>query len=85
MTKKSEQTRTGAEDDDEMEDAIEHLLALEGLEDDTEPTEAERMWADTLVERARAEVDGVLQNMTPAPLHATPQHSQTLLHRKRKS
>ena len=61
MTKKSEPARTSTEDDDE-EDAVEHLLALEGLEDEAEPTEAEGAWADALVERTRAEVDVMLQN-----------------------
>jgi hypothetical protein len=68
VTKKSERARTSTEDDDETEDAIEHLLALEALEDEAEPTEAECAWADALAERARAEVDAMLQNVT----HASP-------------
>jgi hypothetical protein len=66
VTKKSEQTRTRVEDDDEMEDAIEHLLALEGLEDDAEPTESEVARADALAERIHAESDAMVQGVTQA-------------------
>jgi hypothetical protein len=69
VNKKSEPASTSAEDDDEEEDAIEHFLALEGLEDESEPTEAERAWADALTERTRAAVDALLQLVTPAPPH----------------
>ena len=68
MTKKSEPARPSAADDDEMEDAIEHLLALEGLEDEAEPTAAECAWADAVVERTRTEIDAMLQNVS----HASP-------------
>jgi hypothetical protein len=66
VTTKSERTRTSTDDDDdEVEDAMEHFLALEGLEDEAEPTEAEKAWADALVERIRAESDWMLQGALP--------------------
>jgi hypothetical protein len=66
---KSERTRTiTADDDDEMEDAIEHFLALEALEDEAEPTEAERAWVDALMERTRVEADGGVQALQTSPL-----------------